>query len=200
MLKTNSRICCVFKLRILAALGLILNSLNLQAGTVEKSHVERSKDHFILHLEMLIAAPLEQVRTVLLDFENIDTLNDSIQESRFLGTDDSNKPLVYLKSQGCVWFFCQTIEQVQQINIMDDGYILSVTLPDKSDLEYGKVLWHIEARGEHTYIRYNADFIPDFWVPPLIGTWIMSNRLLEEGEKTLNGIEERASNILEDED
>ena len=159
------------------------------AGELIKSEVNDIGDHFVLHLEMRIDADAESVYDVLVDFNNIKYLNDSIKESELL----KSVGLVHtvsMRSEGCVLFFCQSVTQVTTVTELDDGYIMSIVDPEQSDLSYGKTLWQvIEEEDETTKIIYNADIVPDFWIPPLIGTHIFKNRLAEEGEKTINGIE-----------
>jgi len=82
---------------------------------------------------------------------------------------------------------------VSRVSELDNGYIMSVTLPEQSDLKYGRTLWEIIDEGKITRIKYNADYVPDFWVPPLFGPAIFKERMLKEGKKTINGIEALAS-------
>lgn len=161
------------------------------AGEVKKSYVNHEDGHFLLHLEMHIEADVDDVYEVLVDYNNIHQLSKSIKKSKWLES-RGNTHKVMMLSEGCIWFFCQEVKQVQQVTELPNRYIVSETLPEKSDLEYGRVLWHIRANGKETHISYSADFIPKFWVPPLIGPWLMTKRLLEEGESTINNIEQRA--------
>ena len=73
--------------------------------------------------------------------------------------------------------------------VVDAGADQAVTLPDKSDMEYGRVLWHIVQQGDFTVINYHADVVPAFFVPPLLGPYLLKGRMLEEAQKTIEGIE-----------
>ncbi|MDH5408977.1 MAG: hypothetical protein OEZ33_03450 [Gammaproteobacteria bacterium] len=161
------------------------------AGEVLHSFVDHEDDHFFLQLEMRVNAQLDSVRTVLLDFNKLTKVNNNIIYSRLLeSTGQQHKAMVI--TEGCIWFFCKTLKQVQTIKELPNGYLLVETLPKQSDLEFGNILWHVRAEGKKTLISYSADFIPGFWVPPLIGPWLMNNRLLAEGKETINGIEREA--------
>jgi len=172
--------------------GLLINSLLLpalsQAGEVRLSHVDYQGGHYLVQLEMKIEAELDTVYTILTDFNNLNQVNDSIKISRLLHSEGKQHHVLF-EVEGCVWFICRRVKQVQRVNEMGNGYIQGVILPDKSDMEYGRVLWHIRYEDGHTFIQYRADFVPAFFIPPLIGPYIMKGRLLEEGEKTIQGIE-----------
>lgn len=161
------------------------------AGEVLHSHVDYEAGHYLVRLEMRIEAELETVYAFLTDFDNLIFLNDSIKTSRLLNT-KGKQHHVLIEVEGCVWIYCKRVKQVQRVTEMGKGYIRAVTLPDKSDMEYGRVLWHIQQEGDFTIIQYRADYVPAFFIPPLVGPYIMKGRLLEEGEKTIQGIERLA--------
>ena len=147
----------------------------------------------MLHLEMRIDADYDSVYSTLLDFENLKELTESIKESELLESKD-DVHIVLMRSEGCVFIFCQSVTQVTTVTELGRGYIKSIVDPKKSDLSYGKVLWQIIDEDETTKIIYDANIVPDFWIPPLIGTYIFKNRLAEEVEKTINGIEHDIDN------
>jgi len=165
-----------------------------RAGEVLHSYVEHDSGHYLLHLEMRLAAALDSVYAVLLDFDNLSSLNDSIIGSQLLEK-NAQHYRVLLITKGCLWFFCRQVKQVQTVMELGRGYLTSTTDPAVSDLASGKVLWHVrpDPRQEGwTLITYSADFEPGFWVPPLIGPWLMKRRLLQEGRETIFGIEAQA--------
>ena len=145
---------------------------------------------------MDIDADYDSVYSTLLDFENLKDLTDSIKESELLESED-DVHIVRMRSEGCVLFICQSVIQVSTVTELGRGYIKSVVDPKKSDLSYGKVLWQIIDEDETTKIIYDADIIPGFWIPPLIGPYILKSRLVEEGEDTINGIERVINDGLE---
>lgn len=158
------------------------------AGDVLHSYVDYEDGHFFLQLDMRITARADKVYGLLVDFNHLTRLNNNIIKSELLETTD-NQIKVLVETRGCIWFFCKHVKQVQSIRKLPNGYLLAATLPEESDLEFGNVLWHIRQDGKTTLISYSADFIPAFWVPPLIGPWLMNSRLLLEGKETINNIE-----------
>lgn len=179
--------------RLLSSLTLfsLLWLPNSHAGEVSHSHVDYDDGHYLVRLEMKIEAELETVYALLTDFNHLKLLNETIKVSRLLDSKNQQHH-VLIAVEGCVWIYCKRVKQVQRVTEMGQGYIQAVTLPDKSDMEYGRVLWHIRQEGDFTIVHYRADFVPAFFIPPLIGPYIMKGRLLEEGEKTIEGIERLA--------
>jgi hypothetical protein len=167
------------------------------AGELLKSEVKEVAEHFVLHLEMRIDADYDPVYDILVDFENLKELTETIKESELLESED-DVHVVRMRSEGCVLFYCQSVIQVTTVTELGRGYIKSIVDPELSDLSYGKVLWQIIEEDETTKIIYDADIVPDFWIPPLFGSYIFKSSLIEEAEKTINGIE-RVSIIYEDE-
>ena len=185
---TFSRIC------LTVSLLFILAPAPSEAGALLHSHVDYRHGHYLISLEMRIAAPLAKVRAVLFDFNALGKVNDTIKRSRLLDHHNQHYT-VLLESEACVWLYCRRIRQVQLITDMSNGYLQSITDPTQSDMASGKVLWHVRPdpqQTQQTLITYSADFEPDFFIPPLIGPWLLKKRLLKEGRKTINGIERQA--------
>jgi len=177
-------------------LGLLLALLytHSHAGELIDAHVDRVGEHYTLHLDMRIEGHQKDVYAVLVDFKHIPLLNDSIKSSQLLES-KGKVHRVQFETEGCVLFVCKRINQVVTVTELGDGYIMSVTDPAHSDLKYGKTLWQVIDEGKTTRITYNGEFVPDFWVPPLIGPILYKNRLLDEGKKTINGIEHRVAGL-----
>jgi hypothetical protein len=173
---------------ILLALCLLCVGAVTASGEVIEASIEHSEDHYLIHLDMRIQGKAADVYRVLIDFNHLNRINDSITSSREL-ENEGEVHRVRVVVRGCVWIFCRSLTQLQTVTELSGGYLMSITAPSKTDLRYGHVLWQIIDEGSTTRIKYNADFVPAFWVPPLIGPLIFKHRLLEEGQKTVNGIE-----------
>jgi len=166
----------------------LLSVLPCQAGQVLSARAEYRDDHYLLHLDMRIQATYPDVLRALLDFPHLPQINDAIKSATVL-SHKGNTYRVRLIAEGCIWIFCRRLKQVTTVTVRDDGYLSSDTDAAHSDLRYGRELWHIVKEGKTTRVQYNADVVPAFWIPPLIGPALFKHRLLEEGKKTINGIE-----------
>ncbi len=173
---------------------LLLPALPAMAGEVVRHDIEFKEEHYIVNMEMLIKGNLTQVYAVMMDFNNLIQVNDTIKVSELLFS-NNKVHTVRMESEGCVLFFCKRIKQIQLVTELGDGKIQSLTDPDESDLKFGSVQWQLKAEDGNTRIHYHGDYVPDFWVPPLIGPAIFKSRLLEETQKTINGIEQRVKTL-----
>ena len=170
------------------ALILLLLSPMLHAGELLNSFVDEVDDHYILNLDMRIDGEYDAVYEVLIDFNHLDKVNQTITSSQLLESDDKIHRVQFM-SNGCVWIICQDVNQVVIVTELGNGFIMSETVPELSDIRYGRTLWQIIDEGDSTRIKYHSDLVPDFWLPPFIGSSILQDRMLEEGIKTINGIE-----------
>ena len=176
--------------------ALILLTPTLYAGELLHSFVDEEDDHYILNLDMRIEGEYDDVYEILINFDHLDNVNKTIESSQLLESNDNVHKVQFL-SHGCVWIICQDVNQVVMVTELGDGYIMSEVLPELSDMRYGRTLWQVIDEGENTRIKYYSDVVPDFWVPPLIGSSILQDRLLKEGIKTINGIEHIINEELE---
>lgn len=170
------------------ALILLLLSPMLHAGELLNSFVDEVDNHYILNLDMRIDGDYDSVYEVLIDFNHLDKVNQTITSSQLLESSDKIHKVQFM-SNGCVWIICQDVNQVVIVTELGNGFIMSETLPDLSDISYGRTLWQVIDEGDSTRIKYHSDLVPDFWLPPFIGSSILQDRMLEEGIKTINGIE-----------
>jgi len=177
--------------RRLLILLFILPVTPCAAGELLASRVEHRGDHFLLHLDMRIHARAADVYAVLVDFPHLPKVNDAIQSAEEL-QHKGRMHRVRMVIEGCVWIFCRRVKEIDTVTESGDGYIVSVTDAEHSDFHYGRALWQVIDEGKTTRVKYNADYVPAFWVPPLIGPAIFKHRMLKEGKKTINGIERLA--------
>lgn len=175
-----------------ASVFCLLLTAYAHAGELLHSYVDNDGDHYYLHLDMRVEGGHSDVYRILMDFNHIPDVNDTIVFSKLLKSNGSVH-IVHFESEGCIFIFCRRIKQVVTVTELGNGYIMSITDPTRSDLRHGRTLWEIIDEGDRTRIKYNADFVPDFWVPPLIGPAIFKDRIFEEGQKTINGIEKLAN-------
>jgi len=172
-------------------LGLLLGLLlaaPLHAGEVLDSHVDYSDDHYLIDIDMRIDADANKVFARLQDYNHLHRVNSAIKTSRLLATHGAIHR-VRIVTRGCIWFYCRRVVQVQDIEKLRDRYLVATIDPKDSDFKYGRIVWHVFSDARGTRIRFSADLVPDFWIPPLIGPWVMKSKLLEEGRQTITGLE-----------
>lgn len=176
--------------RCLALVALIAGQ-SASAATVLESDVRHEGKRYEVNFEFRVLAEAARVRELLLDYERR-PLADSVQELKLieLRADGSRRVRVVLRV--CVLVFCQTMIKHAEMQVTPDGDVLSVGDPAGSDFELIRERWTLTAEGHVTRVRYQSELIPRFFIPPLIGPWLLKSRLLGELETTAERIERYA--------
>lgn len=176
----------------LVSIGLVTNiallSTPSHAGEVLKSYVEDEGDHYLVYLDMALAADAKKVYARLTNFNALHLINNNVIKSTLIKSTNKTHR-VRVEMQGCVLFFCKELLQVQDVTELEGGYIMINVDPGPSNFEFGHILWHIRGDKQRTRVTFSADIVPDFWIPPLIGPWILKRILLAEGKQTIQNLE-----------
>ncbi len=163
-----------------------------KAGTVLKAEVLHTEGRYTVEFEVRINAEDRIARRFLTDFGNYSRLSDAITESTVLGIGADGTRRVRIMLHACVMFVCKTVKKVADITILRDGEIDSVTDPAESDFRSAHERWQILPAGRSTLLRYEAELVPSFYIPPLIGPWLVKHEIREELIATSRRIEELA--------
>ncbi len=182
-------------MRPLAALCILilvagpLGSVPLWAGVVRSVDVNRVGEVYRVAIESQVQAPPEAVFALLTDFARLHRLSPSIRESRIIARLDPWLHRVRTVTHLCVWFFCVDLIQVQDMAQYPPHEITATVLPRYSNLRCGFGRWRLVGDGPVTHLRFEARLVPDFWVPPLIGSVLLRHMLRKEAERTVAGLE-----------
>lgn len=167
-----------------------------RAGEIVESSVQHRAGHYLIHMAMRIAAPAEKVYDRFTDFERLQRINNNILASEVLESRDGYHRLRVV-SEGCAMLFCKRMVQTQEVREFQDGFIVATIVPEGSDFRSGTLVWHIRPDGAAdsgmTRVDFNADLVPDFWVPPLIGPWLVKRAFYSESRETLASLEQDAA-------
>jgi hypothetical protein len=91
-----------------------------------------------------------------------------------------------------MWVFCKTVRRVMDVEQRPDGDILSLADPSQSDFRHVREHWQIFPETPRTRLRYEAEYVPGFYVPPLLGPWLIKRRLHNELIVVFGRLEELA--------
>jgi hypothetical protein len=76
-------------------------------------------------------------------------------------------------------------------------HVEATTLPDQSDVGFGKVVWVLHASGEDaTRVEYYTALEPTFWVPPLVGRIALRRSMEAEAMRMFANIETVAAQVV----
>jgi hypothetical protein len=165
-------------------------------ATIRDVAMDHDGTRYRLTSSTYVDAPREAVFRVLTDYEKFDRISSVYTESRYLPPDTDGTTLVYTRLEGCVLFFCKSVERVERMETEEPGFIRTTADPARSDFRYARSEWHLEPERFGTNVIYEMELEPDFWVPPLIGPWIIKRRLLRGGIDAVDRIEGLARQMV----
>lgn len=164
---------CLFPLLIVSRISC--------AGQLESISITEIQGEYETRIVALVDAPVEYVLDVITDYRHIYRINPSIVESELLQVGDDGVTRVRNRIEHCMYVFCFGIEIVEDVELIGDGNLLATIVPELSSFESGNAMWHLRPFGDQrTRIQYRASFKPDFFIPPVIGSFIIKSKLREE--------------------
>lgn len=162
-----------------------------QLNAAELVHLELDQDQGVyqLRLEIILDASPENVHEVVTDYVHIYRINPSIIDSEILDTPDNSVIRVRTVINDCIMVFCKELHRVEEIRELESGDIYSLVVPELSNVKSGLTIWQIHPMGKRTRLIYLLSLEPDFFVPPLIGTLVVKQKLRKEVLSSLDNIE-----------
>ncbi len=155
--------------------------------------LHRNGQTYRVDIRARIEAPEAAVRRIVTDYSHLSELNPAIKSSKVLAVYGPGSSRVRTVTHACVLFFCKDIVQVQDVKVMPDGEVVATTVPALSDFKSAVARWRLSRVDDATVMDFSARFVPSFWVPPLIGPWLIRHKLSDEMAKTAQRIEQIAA-------
>jgi hypothetical protein len=173
------------------ALAMLLPGPAAQAYELVSVETTRDGAAYVLRIEAVFAAPPARVLAVLTDYDHIHELHPRITQSRSLGIVGPATEEVYTRFEGCLLMFCRSLDRVERIRA-DDNALFAEDVPGRGSFREGSTVWRFVAAGEQARLKYEARFVPAFWVPPLIGPGQMSRSVQQMTLELMSEVERRA--------
>ena len=159
------------------------------AAELRNVEVERVAGRYILTSEVWFDTDIESIYGVFLDYDLRSRFSSFIVESRNVEPDASGQRRFYIRNHGCVWFFCQSFERNGHVEHQPLVFIRSTADPESSDFHTSLESWRFEPEGTGTLVAYDFEFEPKFWIPPLIGSYMLQRKLRDDSVRAINRIE-----------
>jgi hypothetical protein len=161
------------------------------ALTVHSVQSTYSAPTYRVSLVALIDAPPQDVEAVLVDYRNYRRLDPRIRTSEVLTPLSADAAAVRTRIRFCAGFLCRTIERVENV-AHRPGELLATVIPERSQLRSGitRIAW--QAEGSGTLVTYEAEFVPNFWVPDIIARRYATNALRDSTRDLFTNIEREA--------
>jgi len=152
--------------------------------------VTHADGRYELAITARINAPHDAVYRAITDYANLAAINPDIEVSELLATTPAGVAMVRTVIHVCILVFCKRVEQLQQVTQPDASSIVAVIVPEGSDFRSGLARWQLASpTAATTELHFTQTFEPDFWVPPVIGPWLIQRKLVREVTETAGYIE-----------
>jgi hypothetical protein len=169
----------------------------VSAATIRSLDIERDGARYKLVSDTYLDASRSAIFKVLTDYDDnrFGRISSVYKESGYMGAAPDGTPLVYTRVEGCLLFFCRSMKRVERLETKRPSHIVTTALPDRSDFAYSRSEWDLEPEGDGTRVIYRLTMQPDFWIPPVVGPWLLKRTLRQGGARAVNRIENLAREL-----
>ncbi len=138
--------------------------------------IEKRDRAYLIRMSFEVPANTYQVRSVITDYRDPARLSSVVRKREIISR-EGGVVRVATEMRGCALFFCKTMKLVQDVVESEDSVRADV-VPDGGDFRSGYLLWLIvgEESGRSRVV-FEAVMEPDFFVPPLIGGFLIRSTL-----------------------
>ena len=171
------------------SLCLLLLCGGADAVELRNVDVDRKNGRYFLASKVWFDVDVESLYAVFLDYDLSSKFSSFIVESRNLDPGENGQRRFYIRNEGCVWFFCKSFERTGYVEHEPHNFIRSTADAEASDFHASLESWTFEAEGEGTVVEYHFEFEPKFWIPPLIGPYVLQRKLENDSVRALHRIE-----------
>ena len=191
----RSKIFSRISLRPAALLLLACGALTAGAAEMRSVEVERVDGRYIMRSEVRFAASVEAVYSVFANYDLSTEFSGAIVESRNIDAVEGGQPGFYIRNRGCVLFFCTSFERYGYVEREPYRIIRARVDPARSDFYLSNESWQFKSDGDGTVVTYDLEFEPKFWVPPVIGPYVIKRKLRDDGGDAVARIESMAREL-----
>ena len=162
------------------------------SAEMQSVEVEYEDGYYTFESEVWFDVSREHIFNVFLDWDLAVDFSTIVLESRNVGPDENGGMGYYIHNRGCILFFCQSALRNGSVTSEPYTVIRAVADPEASDFEMSDETWTFWDDGDGTVVRYELIMKPDFWIPPVIGPYLMKRKLRDDGSDAINRIEQIA--------
>ncbi|MBI3546460.1 MAG: SRPBCC family protein [Gammaproteobacteria bacterium] len=159
------------------------------ATTIERLEVKHADNRYTLTFEVVLHAERSKVWQIMTDYEHLPRVSDVIVDSHMLMSADPRRQRVAVTFHACVLIFCKTMKKTLDIQTWPQTAIVVIGDPALSDFSYSVERWRVSAEGANTRLYYTAEMVPNFFIPPLIGPWMVKSFMQKEIKATAAKVE-----------
>jgi Polyketide cyclase / dehydrase and lipid transport len=196
--RTRSPQVAAAAVRAAAALMLLaVTGVPTRAAQVLDVRVTRDAARFLIAMRVVVDAPAPAVFRALQDYPAMPSYNPDLRTAVVEPTAEPNRVRLFTTVHTCVLLFCRTLHQEQLMTATTTarGGILRSELVPASGAFGGRGRWTVSPCGagsSRACMDVQIVLVPAFWVPPVLGPWLIGRKMQEEAQLTSQGIEQLA--------
>jgi hypothetical protein len=180
--------------KILVVLTILVASPALALDEADVS-IEREGRAYRIHMAFHVPARVDQIKSVLTDFAHPSRLSSAVTSRDVLGP-HAGAVRVRTEFRDCVVFFCKTMMLIHDVTVSENDVRADV-VSEGSDFRNGFLRWSINGLGDGgSHVVFNAVMEPDFFVPPLIGSFLVGKALRKQALATAQNLVREAPREL----
>jgi len=169
--------------------ALLVAALAARAATLADVEVEYENDRYRLTSTTYFDAPPSALYRVLTNYDLFTKISSTFAEARNLEPDEQGRPRFFTRMDGCIIMFCVSFDRYGHLELQPEHDIVAIVDPELSDFKYSRERWQLLPDGDGTLLLYEFEMEPDFWVPPVVGPFVIKRALSSGGKRAVNRIE-----------
>jgi hypothetical protein len=159
------------------------------SADLQEVSVDFRDDRYHLESKARFAATREELYRVLTNYDLFEKFTSAFVETRNLTPDEDGRPRFFTRMEGCVLFFCKSMRRQGHLVLKPPHEIVAIAHPDGSDFLFSRERWVLEEDDDGTVMTYYFEMEPAFWVPPVVGPYMIKRTLREGGIDAVDRIE-----------
>jgi len=177
--------------RVAAALVALGAGALAAAATIDTFDIKKHKGIYYFEADIHLAATRESIYAVITDFDDnaYSRISSSYKESRYLEPAADGTPIIYTRQEGCAGKRCVSFVRTERLETDAPRWVKSTVLPEASDFKHATSEFILEPAGDGTEMIYKLEVEPDFFVPPLIGPWLLKRTVSKGALRAVERIE-----------
>ena len=174
-----------------AAIAAAVLAFAARTATLTSLEVTRDDGRYELFADTFLAAPPSDIYGVLLEYEDdkFQRISSVYKESRYLDPAPDGTPIVYTLMEGCIMFYCMQMQRTERLEKEEFKFIRTQTIPEESNFKDSHSEWTFVPVDGGTQMTYSMVMEPDFFVPPIVGPFILKRILRSGGARVISRIE-----------
>ena len=159
---------------LMANLASITPAAAVAIRSLDVTHIE---GRYYVAFDVLLTADSAKTYELVSNYRKWPQFFRTLKETTLVTTFADGRQRIRLTYRACVLFFCRTILQLKDVSRRQGGHFFTRIVADGDYFKSGWEHWHLVGNEKETRVQYQAELEPQFRLAPLIGPWILKNKL-----------------------